>query len=318
MSVSLSKYPLILCLLLFIVKAFPQPVPIGKTKMVVSDPERDHRKIRLQIFYPADSSGRDVPVSSVLRGKFPYICFGHGYLMSVRNYRNLWTAVVPWGYIFIYVKKERGLAPSHLEMARDMHYITTHFHRQAKDSGSLFYNRIAPNSVLMGHSMGGGAAVLAAAFRGSPAKALCALAAYNTRPPAVKAAKKISIPVILFAGSNDCITPPRQHQFPLYDSLNSREKILINITGGSHCQMANRSIACKLAEAFCPSGPGISTREQHNLIRRFLIPWLDFHLKNQPEAGAKFDSLIVSESAIQYRRSWSLKNNSPERQKSTF
>ncbi len=311
MRLSFAKYPLILLLLLFIVKAFPQPFSIGKTKRVVSDPERAHRKIRLQIFYPADSPGRDVPVTSALQGKFPYICFGHGFLMGVSNYRNLWRTVVPQGYIFIYVKKERGLAPSHLEMARDMHYITSHFQALASDSGSLLNNRIAPNSVLMGHSMGGGAAVLAAAFNRSAAKALCALAAYNTRPPAIEAAEKISIPVLLFAGSHDCITPPRQHQLPLYNSLNSREKSLINIKGGSHCQMAMKSIACKLAEAFCPSGPGISSKKQHHIIQRFLIPWLDFHLKNQPGAGAKFDSLTVLESAIQCRRSLPLVNESP-------
>jgi len=53
------------------------------------------------------------------------------------------------------------------------------------------------------------------------------LAPFDTRPSAIKAASSVIVPTLIFAGSNDCITPPEKHQLPVYNSSASPDKIYI-------------------------------------------------------------------------------------------
>jgi hypothetical protein len=155
----------------------------------------------------------------------------------------------------------------------------------------LFYQRIDSMSCVMGHSMGGGAAFLAA--QQSPSiKAIATLAAAETSPSAINAAASLSIPALLLAGGNDCVTPPSGHQIPMYNSLQSDCKTYISINGGSHCQMAEYNFYCAFGEATCSPSPAISRAQQHLVINRYLTPWLQSILKGDETAGEVFDSTL--------------------------
>jgi dienelactone hydrolase len=154
----------------------------------------------------------------------------------------------------------------------------------------------------MGHSMGGGA-IFAAANRRLDINAVVALAPFNTSPSAIQAASSVAMPTLIFAGSNDCITPPEKHQYPIYNFSASAEKTYILIKGGTHCQMGSHNSLCNFGEtmAFCKDG--ISREEQHQALNKYLLPWLNFFLKSNYEAGIEFDTSINSDIAVEYLRS---------------
>lgn len=149
----------------------------------------------------------------------------------------------------------------------------------------------------MGHSMGGGAAFLAASYD-STITALAVLAPADTRPSAVKASALVNIPSLIISGENDCITRPEAHQIPIFEELHSTSKILLTIKGASHCQMADKSFPCNLAELTCGPRPTVTREEQQRIIVRYLIPWLNRYLKGDSASAERFGSMIGSDTCV--------------------
>src|SRR6476620_5150956 len=78
---------------------------IGHTTMTFIDPSRGNRAVETEIYYPADVAGDDTTIAFGIE-KFPIIAFGHGFLMGWNAYENIWTAVVPQGFIMAFPKTE--------------------------------------------------------------------------------------------------------------------------------------------------------------------------------------------------------------------
>jgi hypothetical protein len=135
------------------------------------------------------------------------------------------------------------------------------------------------------------------------------LAPAETNPSAIQAATGVSVPALIFSGGNDCVTPPATNQIPMYDSLQSACKTYISILGGSHCQMAESNFFCNFGEATCSPSPAITRSEQHIVINRYLIPWLEYQLKNDCQAGAQLDSIISTDTSIVYQKTCLLCNS---------
>jgi len=295
---------------------FSQPYQIGYTIVNFIDTTRNNRTVPTEIYYPADAPGSNVPVTTATNDKFPVISFGHGFVMTWDAYLNIWEAVVPEGFIVAFPKTEGGLAPSHTEFAKDMAFVISELSAMDMDSSTIFYNRIDSMNCIMGHSMGGGCALLAAQYS-TKVKSLATLAAAETTPSAIQAARGLSIPSLIIAGGNDCVTPPPAHQVPMYDSLQSPCKTFISINGGSHCQMADNNFLCNVGEATCNPPPAITRAEQHILINRYLIPWLKYQLKDDCLAGVQFDSLLTIDTSIVFQKTCALCNTTSLNEHST-
>ena len=278
-----------------------QPFKIGTSSSIFRDTDRSNRRIPLTVYYPAMDEGIDVPLTSNNNEKFPVICFGHGYLLGLKAYKNIVEAIVPEGYILLVPEPEGGLFPSHKAQAEDLVFVLDEFAKMAGIPSSLFFNRTDSLQGLMGFSMGGGSALVAASCHPG-IHALIALAPYNTRPSAIESSSAVSVPALIFSGSNDCITPPEEHQLPMYHSLTGRDRTWIQITGGTHCQMINKNSTCRFGESVKRCKPDISQEEQHRIIESYLLPWLDFYLKGNTESGRQFDLKIESDPAIEYLR----------------
>jgi hypothetical protein len=278
-----------------------QPFQIGHTTINFIDTSRNNRTISTEIYYPADVAGDNVPVTLVANGKFPAISFGHGFVMTWAAYQNVWAALVPEGFIIAFPKTEGGLSPSHTEFGKDIVFVLSELTALGQDTSSLFYNCVDTMNCLMGHSMGGGSAFLAAQFS-QKVKSLVTLAPAETNPSAIQAASSLSIPSLIIAGGNDCVTPPPANQIPMFDSLQSSCKTFISINGGSHCQMADNNFLCSFGEATCSPLPTITRTEQHIIINRYLLPWLKYELKNNYFSGVQFDSLITTDTSIGYQK----------------
>lgn len=292
-----------LCVWIWLSNATAQPYAIGKTTITFTDGSRNNRAIETDIYYPASQSGTNVPVAGNSNTRFPVISFGHGFVMTVDAYANIWNMLVPEGYIVALPKTESSLSPSHANFGRDLSFIIDTFSRLNQQNNSIFFNKVDAMNCVMGHSMGGGAAHLAAS-ENSNIKAIATLAAAETNPSAIGAAGTIQIPSLVFAGSNDCVTPPANHQTPIYNALKSSCKTYLTIKGGSHCQMAESNFFCNLGES-CTPAPAISRTQQQAVIKSYLLPWLQYQLRQDCNAARAFDNLMKTDNNITYQNNCS-------------
>jgi pimeloyl-ACP methyl ester carboxylesterase len=285
------------------VKGIAQPYAVGHTTATFMDSARQNREVACEIYYPADTAGENVGFSNAVVGKVPAIAFGHGFVMRWDAYQNIWEAVVPQGYIMIFPTTEASFSPHHDEQGQDLAFVLRQMAAAGRNPASLFFKHVDTMTCVMGHSMGGGSAFLASAEH-PEIKALATLAPAETGPSAIAAAPSITIPALIFAGLNDCIRPPEKHQLPMYEALGSRSKCYIGIKGGSHCLMADKSVTCGFGEGTCKPKPEITRETQHAAINKYLLPWLDFHLKHHAESGKIFNQYLLEDTAVVYKKSW--------------
>jgi len=273
---------------------------VGYTSVVFVDPERGDRQIATEIYYPADQAGADVPVAAPPPGGFPVIACGHGYLMSWDRYVYLADGLVPNGFVLALPKTEGNLFPSHGAFGLDLAFVIAALQEANADPGSPFHQRIGAGAAVAGHSMGGGASFLAAEAS-DRVTAIFNLAAAETNPSAIAAAANVGVPALLFSGSVDCVTPPADHQLPMYDALASDCKTWVGVTGASHCQFALQSTVCELGEFACDD-PTITRAEQHALVLALLDPWLRHTLGDEPGAWGEFQDRLELEPGIEYEQ----------------
>lgn len=276
---------------------FAQEYSIGHTTFNFSDPSRPGRTIGTEIYYPAGTAGEDVPVAT--GPKFPFVIMSHGFLMSYSAYENIWDELVALGYIVVLPTTASELLPDHEEYAKDIAFLSIRFSKLSKTPGSIFYNRISNRCAAMGHSMGGGATLLAMQYP-NRIKTNITFAAAETSPSALAVCPTITTPSLVIAGEDDCVTPPADQQLPMYEAIAALCKTYISINGASHCQFANYNFNCSLGELFCPTG--ISRSEQHSIINELMVPWLDYYLKNNSAALVTFEEILSTSADITYMR----------------
>jgi pimeloyl-ACP methyl ester carboxylesterase len=243
------------------------PYPIGHSSVSFVDASRSSRSVTAEVYYPATSAGDNTPMAN---GYFPVIAFGHGFVMTWSAYAPYWNALVPQGYILICATTETGISPSHSDFGLDLAFLISTLQNEGTNASSNFYQHVAATSAVMGHSMGGGASFLAAQAMPS-ITALVNMAAAETNPSAIAAGRNIQQPALLFAGANDCVAPPTQHQKPMYDSLASVCKTYVEIGGATHCQFANSNAFCTIGETSCFSTAGISAATQQSITIDLMI-----------------------------------------------
>lgn len=272
--------------------------PIGSTTITFNDPARTGgygsgggagRQIQTEVYYPAIAAGVDV---SAANGVFPVITFGHGFAMSWDAYQNIWEHYVPLGYIVVFPRTEGSLfpAPSHGDFGLDLKLVDEKMQLLNANSSSLFYQKVSDKSAIMGHSMGGGATILAGAGTNS-IETIIGLAPAETNPSAISAAGGVTVPAIIFSGSQDGVTPPAEHHIPIYEGLASACKSFVTIVGGGHCYFANSNFNCDFGETTTSTGISITRSEQQTRTYGILDPWFDFILKGN---AASYSSYLTA------------------------
>jgi len=264
---------------------------IGFRDVVYVVVSRGNRPVAARIFYPATAPGEGVPFGGAAGVTFPVVVFGHGFVIPYESYDYVWESLTPRGYIVVMCDTETGISPNHAEYGLDLAFLAQKLRQEGASASSPFFSKVAPTAAIMGHSMGGGATLLAA--QASDVDAIVTFSAAETSPSAVTAAGGVLAPALVFAGSADCVTPPEAHQIPMYEALGSAGKFLMTIENGSHCQFANGAPACELAEnVVCPDATYISPTLQHAIVLDIVGAWLGVHLKGQASAWAAFDEAV--------------------------
>jgi len=208
-----------------------QAYTIGNYSKTFYDASRN-RNIPTQIFYPIDQAN---PSET-----FPYIVFGHGWLMSYSYTQVLTDNLVQLGWIVALPTTEGGLFPSHLNFALDLAFLQGAMLTENNNPTSVLFNKIEPLAVVGGYSMSGGSAILAASDNQNFVSVIT-FAAAETNPSAISAAPSVTVPTLTFSGSSDNIAPPASHQIPMYNNLSSDYKAHVTLTGATHTNVFSRS-----------------------------------------------------------------------------
>ena len=270
---------------------------IGHTSITFVDPARNNRPVLTDIYYPAETAGDHVPLAA---GQYPVIQFGHGFVMVWSAYQHFWETLVPQGFILCFPRTEGSFSPSHTEFARDLAFLCTALEAEKVQPASLFFGHIQSRYGVLGHSMGGGCAVLAYSYNPALIKCVATFAPANTNPSAVAVAPGVAVPSLTFAGSYDCIAPPAQQALLIFAALDTAAcKIYVEIDGGSHCQFANANTNCNLGEVLSGcSNPPVSAAAQRALVSSLLLPWLNTYLKEAPGFWAPLLDTLAAESGF--------------------
>ncbi|MGB1217251.1 MAG: T9SS type A sorting domain-containing protein, partial [Saprospiraceae bacterium] len=253
---------------------------IGETSITFTDASRSGRSIPTEIYYPADSPGNGVAISS---GQFPIIVFGHGFSMSASNFTNASEALVPAGYIVMLVDTETGFTASHPNFAEDFVFVANEM-QNPTTVPSAFAGAVSDRSAVMGHSMGGGASMLAIKDANSNFTTAVTFGAVEVDPASIQGGvidSKDDIPTLTVAGQDDCVTTSSMSAggpAELYPALDSEYKVLAEIAGASHCQFGTGFSLCSIGEFGCSSS--IDEATQHEFMFKLALPWADYFLKD--------------------------------------
>ncbi|OJJ18355.1 hypothetical protein BKI52_26420 [marine bacterium AO1-C] len=282
----------ITCLLWFST-SFAQSYSVGYRSQTFRDADRSNRSVRTIIYYPATSAGSNRPIAD---GSFPVIVLGHGFVMGSNAYQNFYDELVPQGYIVVFVNTEGSIFANHDAFSKDMAFMVNAMQNENNVSGSIFQGKINNKTALLGHSMGGGAATVAASM--VSVATLVTFAPTQLRVNTLTPATQVAAPSIVFSGSSDGVTPPNQEHLPIYNNLGSTCKYFISILGGAHCYYANSNFNCDFGENFSSGNIQISRSEQQAITFQFLNSWLAYTLKNDLSALQTFLSDLESSTTI--------------------
>jgi len=215
-------------------------------------------------------------------------------------YQNFWDSLVPEGYIMAFPTTEGSLSPSHDNFGKDLKFLISKI--QNSGAGAVIPSTsVGTTSAIMGHSMGGGCSFLAAE-NNQTITTMVTFASANTSPSSINASQQVLVPTLLFSGTNDCVTPPSQHQDIMYDSTGAAYKTQVNITGGGHCFFANANFNCTFGESTCSPNPTITRTEQQLITNNLLKLWLAYFLKNDCQKAQDFQDSLSMSSKISYRQ----------------
>ena len=169
------------------------------------------------------------------------IAFSPGFRAAAENYEWWGPTLASLGYnVFIFNTNEPtdGLAARADALVALVDFIKA----ENANPDSPVTNKIDVDKIaLMGHSMGGGAALAAADRLGDEVGAVIPLAAYCCEPGGSFEGdfSSLTASALVIASAEDTVAPPAEHARMLYDLLGSENKVYMEFAAGDHMFPAN-------------------------------------------------------------------------------
>jgi dienelactone hydrolase len=127
----------------------------------------------------------------------PGVAFGHDWLTAVARYSGLLEHLASWGVVAAAPDTERGVAPSVLNLAFDLGAALDIAAGVRLGPGKI---SVHPGKLgVIGHGLGGSAAVFAAAGMKAKPQAVAALYPTTTNPSAEQPASTLNVPGVVFS-----------------------------------------------------------------------------------------------------------------------
>lgn len=138
----------------------------------------------------APAQGRDLPA----------VAFGHDWRRDISAYESTLRHLASWGIVVVAPDTETGLNPDHRGFAADLETALQIAAGVRIGNGNI---TVSPNKLgLVGHGMGGGAAVLSAVDN-EKVGAVAAIYPSNVAPSAVEAARNLFLPGLIIGPGED-------------------------------------------------------------------------------------------------------------------
>ncbi|MBR9976507.1 MAG: hypothetical protein KFH87_00335 [Bacteroidetes bacterium] len=290
-----SFFSALLTLLLVCEIAEAQPCPqpdaagpynAGWTLVTV---QRGSRSMNCRLYYPSVTSGQNAGVQQS-GAPYPMIAFGHGFLMQTSYYNTYYAHLASHGYITI---APQFPDTQHGELALDLLACIEYLRQADSDATHFLHATVDTSSAgVSGHSMGGGASLLAASYD-SRIRIAAPMCPAETNPSVVSRMNQISAAVCIIAGSSDGITPVSVHQQPMYNAANPFKTLAV-LQGGNHTR-------CMDTPLFDWSDPGgnMTRNQQQALTRRYMTAAFDYFLKGDTCGGSYSYGINASHPDVQ-------------------
>lgn len=257
-------------------RSVPEPLPglFGVIEHETTVRRPDGSTFTAAIFEPAAINKEGVPAARIAY-PIPAVAFGHGFVQPPSQYSSTLSHLASHGYIVIAPASALELIPSHQQLADDLRQCLTFLEAETINQNSPWSGKVDAGRLgMIGHSMGGGAAILAAAVE-SRIKVLATLSAADTRPSSLAVAPSVIVPSLFIVGDADTYIPPEE-SLAIYDAM-AVPRVAIRIDGGFHCGFVDNAIPG------CDDG-GITRTEQLAAIWPRLVSFLNLYLMQMPEA----------------------------------
>jgi len=249
--------------------------------------------IDAQVFYPARAEGYNAtPATS--GAPYPLLVFVHERLITPpwEYYGSYGAYLAERGYVVAFpnVSAHEGSPSSHSLMANSTLATVSDVVALNDTAGAFLRGMVDGRRVAVaGHGQGARVAMLAAwVDGGSGLDAVAALGlvdgAAGGAPRVAPLTGEIGMPLQLQGGMNDTIADSRDWS-TAYDAKARGFVSLLEIAGGNHVQYIDAPHPED--RAFQDGRGGINRTRQHALADRYLMAFLDFHLKGDALAEAR-------------------------------
>lgn len=198
---------------------------------------RDNRSMNCRIYYPSLTDGENSQIDT-LNGPYPVVAFGHGFFMQTGYYISLFRQLASHGFVVI---APQFSDTQHGELGKDLIYCLNFIKSLSATPGNRFYKLVDTlKTGVSGHSMGGGASLLATVYD-STITIAAPFAAAETTPSIISSIDSTNAVIYLISSQNDGITPPATTQIPMYENTPDK-KGLLTIKGGNHTKYMDTNI----------------------------------------------------------------------------
>lgn len=160
----------------------------------------------------------------------PAVALAHGWLQPAARYAGLLRHLASWGIVALAPDTQRGPLPSTTSLAADLRTALDVAAGVRLGTGDISVDPLRLG--LVGHGIGGGAAVVAASLDERVA-AVTLLAPAETMPSAIDAARTVKAPALVLIAGRDTVAPPEGHAEPIAAAWGGTAAVR-NLTKASH------------------------------------------------------------------------------------
>jgi len=250
-----------------------------------ADPDPSAKALEENGSSPVDSYAVTLPPDAVYaagtiyyprgaKGPFGGVAVCPGYSESQADVDWWGPRLASHGFVVLTldVKSKRGdLPPARADEL--MAALETLRSESAHQGGPIFGRVDGKRLAIMGHSMGGGATLIAANAHSAALKAAIPFAPWSNAP---KAFPSVTVPTLIIAGQEDRIAAPAGHAQQFYASIpDSTPKAYLEFKGAQH-GVANGSAdgtVTRLSKI-----EGAPTDEQRRIVSRYVLAWLKLYV----------------------------------------
>jgi pimeloyl-ACP methyl ester carboxylesterase len=230
---------------------------------------------------------------------FPPVVVVHGFTATATNYGSFGTHLASWGFVVLVGDHtDPVFAPNHeKQIATTLGYIDWLVARNG-DSVSRYFQRLDVSKFgLVGHSLGGGAAVVAAARTASAGRvgavAVMAPADLSTgffgSPIVPETATGFWPPTLVLTGTQDLIVSPATSKATYFNAAPATSRLL-RFARACHSGFADSLTLGDYNPATCDTNS-----EQLRRTREYLVPWMLHHLHGDARVIEWVDGTAAAE-----------------------